>query len=290
MSDKDNGDKTLLLSGISKANHKQTLDMNMLSKQNAKGSESLVSSAPSVKSGPVFGGGGSPGSIHTGAQITIHSRLAHSFFFGREAEVEWVGENKRNQKRIVKKEGIVGLIKFGHNMKYIWDLSAKDDPYADARLLDVEAALSKAGDAVKAGLSQVDDLIGDLGNISIGDTKSNKPVSLPLSFRTPYGFLAARLLSDFDDLVLKALAGLHMGFIMHEDMGQVQQRIGKKIRHAFHLSGNFRGSGCSRDDFAANNAKAQSAVSRYGKLDGDILSGVRRAKISPRIDREDLRS
>lgn len=234
------------------------------------------------------GRGGAPGSIHTGAQIKIHSRLAHSFFFGREAEVEFVGEKKKE--RVVKKEGIVGLIKFGHNMKYIWDMAAADDPYADARLLDVEAALNKASEAVKAGIGQVDDLIGDLGNISIGDTRSTKPVDLPLSFRTPYGFLAARLLSDFDDLVLKVLAGMHMGFIMHDDMGLLYKRIGKKIRHAFHLSGNFRGSGTCRDDFAANNKKAQIALSRYGQLDDDILSGVRRAKISPRIEREDLRS
>lgn len=253
--------------------------LNLSHKTDANASSNSPIGAPSR--------GGTPGSVHTGAQIVIHSRLAHSFFFGREPEVELVGEKKQ---RVVKKEGIVGLIKFGHNMKYVWDMAAADDPYADARLLDVEAAMNEASEMIKAGIAHVDDLIGDLGNISIGDTRSTKPVELPLSFRTPYGFLAARLLSEFDDLVLKVLAGMHMGFIMHDDMGQLYKKVGNKIRRAFHLSGNFRGSGACRDDFAANNQKAQVALSRYGKLDDDILSGVRRAKISPRIEREDLRS
>ena len=50
----------------------------------------------------------------------------------------------------------------------------------------------------------------------------------------------------------------------------------------------YKYSGAARDDFAANNAKAEAArkmYERYGELPQDILEGTRRSNFAPPIIR-----
>lgn len=219
-----------------------------------------------------------PGQIRTEAQMTIHSRFAHAFFYGR------LGTKQ--------KAAITGLVRFGHNVKYIWDMAATDDPYADEKLLEIEAAINDASEAIREKAEYIDELLSDMGNIIITADSSVEPIKLPLSFRTPYGFMGARLLTDFDTLMLKTLSALHVGLLVQDDMNNIAYKPrfpGSKIRNVFRLSSTFKASSASRDDFASNNARAREALVRLGKLDEDILSGKRRPKFVPRINSDSLR-
>lgn len=60
------------------------------------------------------------------------------------------------------------------------------------------------------------------------------------------------------------------------------------LRRLFGLAQNYKYSGAARDDFAANNAKAEAArkiYERYGELPQDILEGTRRSNFAPPIIR-----
>jgi hypothetical protein len=53
------------------------------------------------------------------------------------------------------------------------------------------------------------------------------------------------------------------------------------MRHLFKLA-QFRASGATRDDFAANNARARAALEKLGQLPADVLQGLRRPQLGPR--------
>ena len=60
------------------------------------------------------------------------------------------------------------------------------------------------------------------------------------------------------------------------------------LRSLFGLAQLHRFSGASRDDFAANNARAENAremYKRYGDIPQDILEGTRRSNFAPPIRR-----
>ncbi len=217
-----------------------------------------------------------PGGIRTEAQMTIHSRLAHAFFYGR--------------KRTENKQPITGLVRFGHNVKYIWDMAALDDPYADAKLLAIEESLSDAAAVIEKHTKIVDDLLDGMNNIQVVSEGSSSPIKLPLSFRTPYGYIAGRLLTDFDALMMKILSAVHMGLLFGDDRLHIERAPARKIRNAFRQSSGFKASAACRDDFAANNQRGRTAITRLGELDGDIIQGKRRAKISPKINTQQLRN
>ena len=57
------------------------------------------------------------------------------------------------------------------------------------------------------------------------------------------------------------------------------------LRSAFTLAQKYRYSGAQRDDFAANNAVARSALEKYGELPRDVLEGTRRSRFAPPIQK-----
>lgn len=237
------------------------------------GSKSKNTKAPSSSIGKK-----QPGQIKTEGQMTIHSKFAHAYFYGRLGTKD--------------KRAITGLVRFGHNVTYIWDMAATDDPYADKKLLEIETAIDDASKAIRENTEYMDELLSGMGNIVITNDMSVEPIKLPLSFRTPYGFMGARLLTDFDALMLKTLSALHVGLIVQDDMINIAHKRnfpGSKIRNAFRLSSTFKASGASRNDFASNNARAREALIRLGELDDDVLSGKRRPKFAPKINNDSLR-
>ena len=56
------------------------------------------------------------------------------------------------------------------------------------------------------------------------------------------------------------------------------------LRSLFELS-RFRASGATRDDLAANNARARAAIEKFGTLPEDILQGIRIPELGPRPTR-----
>ncbi len=212
-----------------------------------------------------------PGMLRTCGEILIHTRSAHRLFYGR----------RKNEKQGIKP--ITGLVRFALNMNQLSELAAQDDPYADAVLLKVEQKQAEAEHLIKDHVAALELLLSDMEGITISFHESVDPVSVPLEFKTTYGFLAARLLGQYDKLVRLAQSAMHVGLFFQEDWARVVRKSGRVIRHVFWLSSGYRYTGVKRDDIAANNAVARRATDKYGELPQAILEGTKRAKYAPPI-------
>ncbi|WP_020406844.1 PFL_4669 family integrating conjugative element protein [Hahella ganghwensis] len=211
-----------------------------------------------------------PGAYRTKGKYTIHTKAAHRLFYGR--------------KKAPGVEPIIGLVQFSSRVNAIWQASELDDPYADSKLLAIEEALDHAQKLVEASKETLEGLLGSDTNIEIFPAETIRPETVDVEFKTPYGFLALKLLSTFDGMVQNALAARHAAMIFNNDWQQLVTFPSRKIRHAFALS-DFRFSGSCRNDFAANNQRARDAVEKYGQLDPDILQGKRRPRMAPEAKR-----
>jgi len=212
-----------------------------------------------------------PGALRTRGEVQLHTRLAHRLFYGR----------RRDDKNKIRP--ITGLVRFAINMNQINDLAARDDPYADQVMMDVEKALREAEILVQSNIGAVKDLLSDMDGITIKYNGSVEPVTVPLEFKTSYGFVAARLLYQYDKLVRMAQAAMHVGMMFEEDWGKVVRASGRSIRRAFGMSAGYRFSGVNRNDIAANNAAARAAKEKYGELPQSTLDGSKRGKFAPKI-------
>jgi integrating conjugative element protein (TIGR03761 family) len=212
-----------------------------------------------------------PGMLRTQGVLTIHTRSAHRLFYGR----------RRDDKNNIKP--IVGLVRFALNMNQISDLAASDDPYADAVLLKVEEKLDECRRIITGHVADLEDLLSDSDDITIDLHESVEPVKVPLEFKTTYGFLAARILSQYDKLIRLAQSAKHVGLFFQEDWARVVRKSGSLIRQVFLLSTSYRFTGVKRDDIASNNAVARRAIDKYGELPQIILEAGKRGKYAPAI-------
>ncbi|MEN8132067.1 MAG: PFL_4669 family integrating conjugative element protein [Pseudomonadota bacterium] len=212
-----------------------------------------------------------PGMLRTRGEIIIHTRSAHRLFYGRRKDV----------KKGIKP--ITGLVRFALNMNQLSELAAQDDPYADAVLLKVEQKLAEVEKLIKGHVAAVEELLSDMEGISISFHESVEPVSVPLEFKTTYGFIAARLLGQYDKLVRLAQSAMHVGLFFQEDWARIVRKSGSSMRNVFWISSSYRYTGVKRDDIAANNGVAREAIAKYGELPQAILEGAKRGKYAPQI-------
>lgn len=212
-----------------------------------------------------------PGALRTRGELLLHSRAAHRLFYGR----------RKDEKQKI--QPIIGLVRFALNMNQICDCAAKDDPYADAALLNIEDKINEADRVIKTNIAAVAELLSDMGGITIKFNGSSEPVVVPLEFRTTYGFLAAKLLNQYDKLVCLGQTAKHVGLFTEDDWARVVRATGRVIRNVFHASTQYRFSGANRNDVAANNAAARAAKEKLGELPQSILDGSKRGKYAPRI-------
>lgn len=212
-----------------------------------------------------------PGPMRTQGEIVLHTRAAHRLFYGR----------RRDDKANIKP--IIGLVRFSTNVNGIVECAANDDPWADAVLLKIEDRFTAANTLVKENIDVLEQLLDGMEGLSICLNESVKPVTLPVEFKTVYGFMGARLLGQYDKLVRLGLVARHVGLVFADDWGRLVGTPGRNIREVFWLSATYRYTGVTRNDVAANNEVARRAVAKYGELPQDVLKGLRRAKHAPII-------
>jgi integrating conjugative element protein (TIGR03761 family) len=212
-----------------------------------------------------------PGPMHTKGNIVLHTRAAHRLFYGR----------RKDEKLGIKP--IIGLVRFSTNVNNIYELAAKDDPYADAVLVQLEKKFSVLDKLIKDHIATCEDLLSSMEGLTIETQESVKPITLPVEFRTTYGFMGARLLGQYDLLVRLCLSARHVGLLFSDDWGRLVGTTGSKIRELFWLSTSYRYTGVAREDVKANTALAQLAKDKYGELPQSIIEGTQRPQYAPMI-------
>jgi integrating conjugative element protein (TIGR03761 family) len=212
-----------------------------------------------------------PGPMHTKGSIVLHTRAAHRLFYGR----------RKDEKQGIKP--IIGLVRFSTNVNNICELAAKDDPYADAVLVQLEKKFNTLDKLIKDNVTTCEDLLSSMDGLTIETQESVKPIVLPVEFRTTYGFMGARLLGQYDRLVRQCLSARHVGLLFSDDWGRLVGTTGRKIRELFWLSTSYRYTGVGRSDIKARTRLAQQAIDKYGELPQSIIDGTQRAQYAPMI-------
>ncbi|PUA41371.1 TIGR03761 family integrating conjugative element protein [Pseudomonas protegens] len=215
------------------------------------------------------------GSLRSDVQLTLHTHHAARLWMGR----------ARNDT----KPGILGLSGFCAIINRLHRGCSLDDPYSDLWMILIEEKVIESRQALASIEERLDAVMAVLPPaISISNNLSIQPAKLPLFISNPLGFQAVYLLTSYDEIVRRILLAQHVGLIGRRDMELWIDEGATLLRRLFGLAQLYRYSGACRDDFAANNAKAEAArqmYQRHGELPQDILEGTRRSTYAPPIAR-----
>jgi integrating conjugative element protein (TIGR03761 family) len=215
------------------------------------------------------------GSLRSAMSLTLHTHHASRIWHGRAA-----AEGR---------PGIVGLNGFISVMNKMKRGAEQDDPYSDWWMLRIEEKLAQAKETLQALREQVDQALADVPPaLSLGENLNLQPVSLPLFVNAQLGFMAVYLLADYDDLARKLILAHHTALIDRSTLERWLNEGAHCLRSLFSLAQQYRFSGCIRDDFAAKNAAARTAIEKFGELPQDVLEGTRRSRYAPPIIRRSL--
>lgn len=215
------------------------------------------------------------GSLRSDVNLTLHTHHAARI---------WMGRPKSDAKA-----GIIGLSGFCSILNRMSRGAQQDDPYSDWWMINLEEKISESKSSLKGIEDRLDSAMATLPPaITISNNLSIQPVSLPLYISNPLGFQAVYLLTHYDEIVRRILLAQHVGLIGRRDMEMWIDEGAAVLRRLFGLAQLYKYSGAARDDFAANNAKAEAACKmyeRYGEIPQDILEGTRRSNFAPPIIR-----
>jgi len=212
------------------------------------------------------------GSLRSNMSLTLHTHHASRIWRGR--------ASSERQAAIV---GLNGYIVAMNKMKRG---SEQDDPYSDWWMLRIEDKLDQTKATLHVLREQVEQVLVNVPPaLDLGENLNVQPVKLPLFISAQLGFAAVYLLAEYDDIVRKLLLAHHAALIDRATLDGWLNDGAHALRSLFALSQHYRYSGCTRDDFAANNAAARAALEKFGELPQDVLEGIRRSRFAPPIMR-----
>ena len=216
-----------------------------------------------------------PGRLRGVSILTIKTYLAQQLVFGRAASYDADG-----------KRGIIGLIGFAGMLTQLFNGAKADDPYADKWLLDIEAVIDAAGEALKDAHDTVVAALAQRADVSHGVAQSVKPLHVPLHFSNRFAYRAAYLVNDFDNLLCAIQTAKHVALVTNKQSNALIQSSSKTVRRTFTSANGYRYTGVSRADVAYGTARAVQALRRWGELPPDILDGTRRSEYGPPLPAE----
>ena len=115
---------------------------------------------------------------------------------------------------------IIGLLKFAAMARVIWLGSTYDDPYADWWLTRIDRALRDSQYKLREEAKRLDEVFSRVPEgVNVELAESASPLRLPLKFSSPYAFIGAYLLGDYDYYVRRILTARHIGAIGRTEVG-----------------------------------------------------------------------
>ncbi|KHN52870.1 conjugal transfer protein [Dickeya fangzhongdai] len=210
------------------------------------------------------------GSLRSAMSLTLHTHHASRIWRGRAASEG--------------KPSIVGLNGFVSIMNKLKRGAEQDDPYSDWWMLRIEEKLGNTQEQLRMLHQQVDQVLANVpATLSLGENLNIQPVKLPLFVNAQLGFSAVYLLADYDDIARKLILAHHTALIDRNTLERWLNDGAHALRSLFALAQQYRYSGCTRDDFSAQNATARAALEKFGELPQDVLDGTRRSRFAPLI-------
>jgi len=221
------------------------------------------------------------GALRSAMHLTLHTHHASRIWRGRA--------------RTDDKAGIAGLSAFLSIMSKMKRGAEQDDPYSDWWMIRIEQRLDDAKQRLHALREQIEGVLTNIPSaLSISENLNVQPISIPVFTDSQLGFLAIYLLADFDTLARRLLLAHHTALIDRPTLERLLDEGAHNLRSAFTLAQQYKFTGTSRDDYAANNAVARAAREKFGSIPEEVLQGTLRSRFAPPITRRsalrDLRS
>jgi integrating conjugative element protein (TIGR03761 family) len=208
------------------------------------------------------------GSLRNQASLVIQTRQAQFLLEGRAGS-----------------RGILGLMRFSHIVGDVWRAAQQDDPYADWMLLRVEEAVEKGRAFIAEKNRALGKSLNSLGALRIELANSRQPAIVELGFGTPFGFMGAYLLSDFDELARSALSAQHCALLDRDRAALLIRAGGNAVRRVYQLPTVWKRTGLTREAVRQGTDAAVNAAQLMGKLPDEVLALKRRSKYAPAIVR-----
>ena len=190
--------------------------------------------------------------LSTNITISLHTRIAQSLFNG-----SW-------------RLGKMGLLQFSTVIVNLWNAAKNDDPYADWYLLKTYQSLFEARENLKLIETQLMPYLNNLRGITIGSCISTQPVQHPLQFSTPFGFMGAYLIADFDHVLRQHLMLERIGIPLKENI--TIKSLVEFVQEAFSVPRRWRQTGVTRQDIRENSIKATHAKEILGEVPISVLN------------------
>lgn len=112
---------------------------------------------------------------------------------------------------------------------------------------------------------------------------NSEPLTVPLRFASRLGFKLVNQLLELDQIFIKLLMAHHVGLIDTLQKDDQQRAMISNFRKTVNMIFQYKVTGVTRDDIAANNAKAIKAREAMGRLDDEYLQGTLRSPNAPRL-------
>ena len=154
-------------------------------------------------------------------------------------------------------------------------------------MLQVDARIDEARQKIDEWLAMSEALLKQIPEeLTVEENVNQKPFSTPVYTGGQQGWLALRLLIDFDRLARNILLASHVALMSRGDSYDFLRAANRELRSLCAFPQRYPGySGVNRDDFAANNAKAREAREKFGDVPKEVLEGTVRSPYAPMIQK-----
>ena len=210
-----------------------------------------------------------PGGLRGRARMTIQTRQAQRVMRGRTRRE---GEGKPE---------IIGLARFATLMRWAWRAAERDDPWADWLLLRAYHAINENRETLAVLRQQAEARLQVMPNVQIDVAESLEPIEIPLDFSTPYGYMGAYLVGEYDNYARALLTARHVGLITKASAERDLHKGGHLVRSVFHIPAAWRFRGLTRASVRSKTEKAAEVAATQGWPPQDVLDGTVRSPVAP---------
>jgi len=183
--------------------------------------------------------------------LLLHTKIAQSLFSG-----EW-------------KHGRLGLLQYAKLIKNLWYAVKMDDPYAEWFLLksydQIENAKEQLQNYEDVFQAQLDNLRG----FQVELFRNPHPVLESLQFATPFAYMGAKLVEQFDYVNRQLFTMRRIGVIPKGNLRHI--KLIQQVQKTFRIPLNWHSTGVTRKDIVENNDKAEKARKLMGEMPRRIL-------------------
>jgi len=186
------------------------------------------------------------------------------------------------QRRLGSRPGYPGLRQFARNIAQPYRMAARNDPWADWWLIKAEKALMRSSKE----LAQLDESRGRhlaQSTLTPDDSGVQKPTEMTFHFGTPYGYLGAQLLLQYDGYVQKLVQARQLGLLDRHELSRWIRNGRRVVIRAFLSASGYRDMGVSRADLQTQNECARSAAIAMGELPQELALASKRSRYAPTI-------